>query len=409
MTELEAVYISPRRVLLISILVLWAGMYLTKKIGFLHRFSIPAPVTGGLLCSVLVALINVVWHINLHFDLQLRDFLLLVFFSTIGLSADFKLLFAGGKSLVVLSVLATVFLFLQNLVGILVAYLFEGHPAYGLLGGSVSFAGGHGTGVTYGQLFGELYGLRGSMELAMACATFGLILGGLIGGPLGEKIIAIHELHGPPKQDGQPVETNDDAGVLTNMNGMINAVFVLALCLGGGEILYELLGDAGVTLPRYLPSLFVGIIITNTAGLLGFRKSHGYGNALSLWSDVSLTLFLSMSLMSMNLLGLTAVLRPILVVLFLQVLLIGLFSYFVVFRLVGKDYDAAVITAGFAGLGLGATPVGMANMRAITVKFGASAKAFLVIPLMGAFFIDIINSFVIHVFMWLLGLMGYPA
>jgi ESS family glutamate:Na+ symporter len=185
------------------------------------------------------------------------------------------------------------------------------------------------------------------------------------------------------------------------MDVIINATFVLALCIGIGENIHAWLLENGITMPLYLPSLFVGIIITNVADLLKVKRSERFINAIGLWSDVSLTLFLSMSLMSMQLLVLSDALRPLLILLFLQVIVMVFFAYFVVFRVAGRDYDAAVITAGFAGLGLGATPVGMANMRAITTKYGASAKAFLVIPLLGAFFIDITNAFVIQFFMGL--------
>ena len=190
MEELTIIEVGTRRVLLVSILVLWLGMYLTKKIRFLKEYNIPAPVTGGLICSLVVAILNAFADIQINFDLGLRDMLLLVFFSTIGLSANIRLLIEGGKALLILLFIATGFLFIQNLIGITVASLMEGHPAYELLAGSVSFAGGHGTGITYGKLFAEQYGLEATMELAMACATFGLILGGLVGGPVAKLLIS---------------------------------------------------------------------------------------------------------------------------------------------------------------------------------------------------------------------------
>ena len=401
MTIIEVV---PRQVLELSILVLWLGIYLTKKINFLSDYNIPAPVTGGIICSIFVALLNILFDLQINFDLALRDMLLLIFFSTIGLSANLRLLLDGGKALVLLLIIATGFLFMQNLVGITVAWLVEGHPAYGLLAGSVSFAGGHGTGITYGNLFNKQYGLEGTMELAMACATFGLILGGLVGGPVAKILISKHNLKGPDAESAHTphpdstVSSAIDKG-LVNMDAIINATFVLAICMGAGELVHGWLVSVGITMPLYLPSLFVGIIITNLLDFLKFKPDDRYVNAIGLWSDVSLTLFLSMSLMSMQLLVLSDAFRPLLVVLTLQVLVMAFFAYFVVFRLMGKDYDAAVITSGFAGLGLGATPVGMANMRALTARFGASPKAFLIIPLLGAFFIDIVNVLVIQAYM----------
>lgn len=404
------IIIEPRRVLLISIVVLWIGMILTEKVAWLNRFSIPSAVTGGLLCSVTIALLSVFADIQIAFDLQLRDMLLLIFFSTIGLSANFRLLINGGKDLAILLVLACLFLVLQNSVGLLAASVFDVHGAYGLLAGSISFAGGHGTGITYAGLFAERYGLGGTMEIAMACATFGLILGGLVGGPLTEFIIHRHGLKVPDYTvHAENMGISSEAqglGKVTDMPSIISAIFAITLCLGIGEIIHAQLVDQGVVIPQYLPSLFVGIVITNLSDLIGVKNTASYENALNLWSDVSLTLFLSMSLMGMQLLGLSSALKPILFILILQMSMIGLFAYFVVFRVMGRDYDAAVITAGFTGLGLGATPVGLANMRAITQKFGMSPKAFLVIPLIGAFFIDVVNALILQLFMQLPSISG---
>jgi len=386
------------RVLLLSVCVFWLGVFINSKISFLEKYNIPAPVTGGSICSLLVAIVSLTFGIEITFDLAVRDSLLLIFFTTIGLSANIRLLITGGKSLAILLIVATLFLFGQNLIGITVAYLFEGHPAYGLLAGSVSFAGGHGTGITYGRLFETEFGLANTMELAMACATFGLIFGGIVGGPLAQRLITKHNLEIPEENLGES-GTTSDGSILTNMNGIIDATFVIALCMGIGQVLHHHLTSAGINMPLYLPSLFAGVIVTNIGDLLKVKKTPAYTAAKSLWGDVSLTLFLAMSLMSMQLLGLTAAMRPILIVLLLQVATMVCFAYFVVFRIMGKDYDAAVITAGFAGLGLGATPVGMANMRAVTTKYAHSAKAFLVIPLLGAFFIDIVNAIVLQVYM----------
>jgi len=402
MDELSIIELRPRHVLELSIIVLWLGIYITKKINFLREFNIPAPVTGGLICSLIVALLEVTADIKVNFDLGLRDMLLLIFFSTIGLSANLRLLLEGGKLIFIILLVATIYLVIQNTIGIAVASMTEGHPAYGLLGGSISFAGGHGTGITYGSLFEEQYGLQGGVEIAMACATFGLIFGGLVGGPVAKFLITKHNLSGDVNAPSETPSPQDDSkGSFINMDVIINATFVLAICIGIGETIHTWLTDNGITMPLYLPALFVGIILTNVADLLKVKRSERFINAIGLWSDVSLTLFLSMSLMSMQLLVLSGALRPLLILLFLQVVVMAFFAYFIVFRVAGRDYDAAVITAGFAGMGLGATPVGMANMRAITTRYGASAKAFLVIPLLGAFFIDITNAFVIQFFMGL--------
>ena len=394
---------APLQVLLISSAVLWLGMYLTQRIHFLNRFNIPASVTGGLICSTAIACAEVFLSIQVRFDLVLRDVLLLIFFSTIGLNANFRLLLAGGKSIAILTVAAAVFLVLQDLTGLLAASIFDSHSAFGLLAGSVSFAGGHGTGITYSQLFSESFQINGAMEFSMACATFGLIMGGIVGGPLAEFIIRKDKL-APPSDLITPETSvqNTPQDKLTDMNSVINATFVIAVCLGAGGAIHTSLQDLGATLPAYLPGLFVGIVITNVGSLLKISASENYKNAINLWSDISLTLFLAMSLMSLQLLGLSAALKPLATVLLLQVALIVLVAYFVVYRLMGRNYDAAVITSGFTGLGLGATPVGLANMRAVTEKFGPSPKAFLVIPLIGAFFIDLVNAMILQVFVKLI-------
>ncbi len=400
MDNVSIIEFNARQVLILSIIVLWLGIYLTKRVKFLNEFNIPAPVTGGLICSLVVALLDIAVDIKVNFDLGLRDMLLLVFFSTIGLSANLRLLVEGGKLLLIILVVATIYLVIQNSIGVSVAMLIEGHPAYGLLGGSVSFAGGHGTGITYGVLFEKQYGLKAAVEIAMACATFGLIFGGLVGGPVAKFLITKYNLKGDETKSSEtphPQNVSKDGPV--NMDAIINATFVIAVCIGVGEYIHGWLKTNGITMPLYLPSLFVGIIITNLTDLMKIKRTDRFVNAIGLWSDVSLTLFLSMSLMSMQILILSNALRPLLLVLMLQVVVMALFAYFVVFRIAGRNYDAAVITAGFAGLGLGATPVGMANMRAITTKYGASAKAFLIIPLLGAFFIDITNAFVLKFFM----------
>ena len=400
MDDISIIELGARQVLELSIIVLWLGIFLTKKINFLNDFNIPAPVTGGLICSHIVALLEITADIKVNFDLSLRDTLLLIFFSTIGLSANLRLIIEGGKLLVIILAVATLYLVIQNTIGITVATLVETHPAYGLLAGSVSFAGGHGTGITYGALFTEQFGLNGAVEVAMACATFGLIFGGLVGGPVAKFLIKKHNLKASDEVVTEsPGIDKEIKGNLVNMNEIINATFVLAVCIGVGENIHGWLKASGITMPLYLPSLFVGIVITNVADVFKVNRSKQFVASINLWSDVSLTLFLAMSLMSMQLLVLSDALRPILIVLSLQVVVMAFFAYFVVFRIAGKDYDAAVITAGFAGLGLGATPVGMANMRAITGKYGASAKAFLIIPLLGAFFIDITNALVLQFFM----------
>ncbi len=386
-------------VLMISVLVLFLGMFLTRKIRFLDNNHIPPAVTGGLIVSVGVALLDTLAGVKITFDLALRDVLLLAFFSTIGLSAKLRLLLTGGKALVILIIVSAVFLVLQDVVGVSSALLLGAHPGYGLLAGSVSLAGGHGTAIAWGQVAQEA-GLEGAQEISIAFATLGLIAGGLIGGPIAGRLINKHKLR-PSIETDTPSTSSDAASdgdpwsAMVKLPDVLATIFFLAVCVEVGSLVNRLLFDKGVLLPGFLTSLFVGIVITNLADTFKFRLNQASIDRLG---EISLNLFLSMSLMSMQLVILANAMGPILLVMIMQMLVITLFVMFVVFRLMGRDYDASVITAGFAGLGLGATPVAIANMSAITSRYGPSPKAFLIVPLIGAFFIDILNAATIKVF-----------
>jgi ESS family glutamate:Na+ symporter len=382
-------------VLIIGILVWFLGNYITERIHFLKDNNIPSAVTGGLICSLIVAAIYVLADLQVVFDMRIRDLMLLVFFTTIGLSAKIKLLQAGGKALAILLLVASVFLVIQNVTGVLLVYLLGHHPAYGLFGGSVSFAGGYGTAIAWGNIAEEA-GLMSAREIGIAFATFGLIAGGLLGGPIGERLIRKNNLARQRDTAAEDAQATEELLVKPVSTGSILAtVLILALCVELGDLVNRLLFSRGVTLPGFLTAMMCGIIITNSADALKVELNT---RAIERFGEISLQLFLSMSLMSMQLWVLAQAVGPILLVLSAQVLVMTLFAVVIVFRVMGRDYDASVIAAGFTGLGLGATPVGIANMNAITSKYMPSPKAFLVIPLVGAFFIDIVNALIIKYF-----------
>jgi ESS family glutamate:Na+ symporter len=395
MPNIEVLSVGPGRVLVISIVVLYLGFYLNKKIKFLEENYIPPSVTGGILCSIVIAIIYKTSNLEINFDLQLRDLLLLVFFSTIGLSANFRTLASGGKALIVLSGIAFVFLIIQDLTGIGIAKLFGAHPGYGLMAGSISFAGGHGTAIAWGGE-AEKAGLEGAAAVGIIFATFGLIAGGILGGPIAKRLINKNKLDKPGITTDLPQQTTKkeivQAETLQDTLGML---LVLSICVIAGHSINEFLFSKNVLVPGFLTSMFVGIIITNS---LDFTKNNLYSPAINRVNEVSLNIFLTMSLMSMQLWVLAGAAAPVIIALFLQMLVMALFAAIIVFRFMGKDYDAAVITAGFIGLGMGATPVAIANMTEVTRRFGPSAKSFLVVPLVGAFFIDIFNAIVIKGF-----------
>jgi ESS family glutamate:Na+ symporter len=396
------VELVPVQVLVLSIVVLWVGGAVTRRIPLLLRFSIPIAVTGGLLCSILVALLDVLADVRVGFDLTTRDTLLLVFFSTIGLSAKVRLLREGGRTLAVLAAVTPLFLLAQNAVGVSIAELTGTHWGYGLIAGSVSLAGGHGTALTWGQV-AEDAGLGDAMSLGLAFATLGLICGGLVGGPIARRLIRIHSLSPsesqPESLTSAPAEPAEDEPVSVTSRQVIRTIFLLAICVGVGAQLNRWLGAGGVMLPGFLTSMGVGILLTNAADL---RRAPVDREVVDLFNQVSLHLFLAMSLMSMQLTQLAGAFGVVALVLVAQVALAFVFASVVVYRLCGRDYDAAVIASGFAGLGLGATPVGVANMNAVTGRFGPSPKAFLVVPLVGAFLLDIINAFVIQTYIQVL-------
>ena len=382
--------------LILCILVLFLGNFLTERIRLLKNYNIPTAVTGGLLCSTVIGLIFWWWDLKISFDMAVRDKLLLAFFTTIGLTAKFRVLKSGGKALGLLVAVAAVFLVVQDVTGVLLVKLLGGHPAYGLFGGSISFAGGYGTAIAWGEV-AEKAGLARAQELGIACATFGLIAGSLLGGPIAKRLISLHDLR-PADRETTEAESKTDASEEEGTN-RINAVpgtlLALGICFEVGDLVNRLLFSTGVMLPGFLTAMLSGIVLTNVADALKIRLNEP---AINLASDVSLQLFLGLSLMSIQIWTLSNAMGPILFVLLGQVTVMTVFAIFVVLRVMGRDYDACVMSAGFAGLGLGATPVAIANMNAITEKYGPSPKAFLVIPLIGAFFIDVLNAVVIKFF-----------
>lgn len=380
-----------------SIIVLFIGMYLNKKIRVLGENYIPPAVTGGLIFSTGVALLYAFGDIQLEFDMRARDLLLLVFFSTVGLSARLRVLAAGGKALVVMVVIAAVFLILQDVTGVVLSMLTGNHPGYGLMGGSVSFAGGHGTAIAWGAQ-AEAAGLEDASEVGIAFATFGLIAGGLMGGPIAKYLMNKNGISGPGTEDMEtPAASQEESPAVQGdtLFNVLRTLLILAVCVSVGDTVNRWLFSGGVLLPGFLTSMGVAILITNIIDMANRPLSKGVVDG---FGEVSLNVFLSMSMMSIQLWALGSGAGAIMLVLIAQVLVMTFFAAFIVFRVMGRDYDAVVMAAGFTGLGLGATPVAIANMDAVTLRYGPSPKALLVIPLIGAFFIDLLNATIIKIF-----------
>jgi len=391
------VELEPRTTLIIAILVLFLGRFLNDRIRVFRDYNIPEPVTGGLLASLFVGLLYWLADVEISFDMANRDMLLVVFFTTIGLSSRLEVLKKGGRSLAVLLALAVGYLFIQNLVGIGVAQLSGGPGALGLLTGSVSLSGGHGTAIAWAPTFASDHGLPFAMEIGLACATFGLIFGGLVGGPIARFLVWKNKL--TPDEEGElTVGFRYKEHEIIDVDGILRVLLIIAIAIGLGVEMNDLLESWGLMLPDFVACLFAGIILTNTVPrfLPKYQWPSNGSHSLALVSDLSLGLFLSMSLMSLQLWMLAGLAGPMLILLAVQVVLICTFTILIVFRVLGANYEAAVICSGYAGLALGATPTAIANMTAVTKSLGPAPRAFVVVPLVGAFFIDLANAMVIN-------------
>ena len=388
----------------LGIIVLFIGKRVNDAVGFLREFSIPEPVTGGLIASVLIALLYLASDIEVHFDLGARDVLLVYFFTTIGINASLKDLLSGGKPLVILLTITISYMFLQNLTGITVASLFDLPAAVGMLGGTVSLIGGHGTAIAWAPRIAEDYSISNAMEIGIACATFGLILASLMGGPIAKYLIKRHKLE-PEKVEPVDVGVSETAAGKQGINHLdfLDAILAIHICAIFGVLINSGLEDLGLKLPLFVTCLFAGILITNLVPKSYPRISGmvwpSRKPAIALIAEVSLGTFLAMSLMSMQLWTLVDLAGPIFTILGAQFVIAVSLTLFVVFPLMGRNYDAAVVCAGFGGISLGSTPTAMANMSAVTQRYGASHLAFIIVPLVCAFFIDLINALLIPFFL----------
>ena len=381
--------------LLVAIVVLFAGRLLVARVGWLARFSVPAPVVGGVLIAIVLAVADGFASTRVSFDMRLKDPLLLAFFTTVGLAADARMLVKGGPRLFIFLLVATVYILIQNAIGLVAARAMDLHPVVGLLGGSITLTGGHGTGGAYATRFGETMNLQGAMELTMACATAGLVIGGLLGGPLAEYLIRRHRLSGPA--EAAPEEATPTAAATTEdpvtATSFLNALFVILLCLAGGQLLAHLMEGKGLILPDFLFCLLLGVLVRNLLPLTRFRLSEA---SVDLLGSTALSLFLVMALMSMKLLDLVNLAGPLLLILALQTVAMAAYAVFVTFRVMGRTYDAAIMTAGHVGFAMSSTAAALAIMKAVTGRSGPSPLAFLIVPMVGAFFIDITNAFIIQ-------------
>ena len=392
--------------LIAATLVLLLGKFLVKKIRILRDFNIPEPVAGGLIAALVLFVLHQMYGVSFKFEKPLQDAFMLIFFASIGLSADFSRLKAGGLPLVIFTLVVGFFIVVQNAVGVGLATILGLDPLIGLMTGSVTLTGGHGTAGAWGPTFEKEYGVMGATTLGMAAATFGLVFGGLIGGPVARRLIN--------RQGRKPISTeeipnentsdnNDDIFEKAHRQRLItadNAVETLAMfaaCLAFAEIMDSYDKQYLIDLPKFVWCLFFGVILRNV--LTSAFKINMFDRAIDVFGNASLSLFLAMALLNLKLWELTGMAGPVAIILAVQVVVMILYATFVTYMVMGRDYDAAVLSAGHCGFGLGATPTAVANMQSITQTFGSSHKAFLIVPMVGAFFVDIVNVIILSGFL----------
>ncbi len=387
----------------IGIIVFFVGMKLGARVAFLRAYNIPEPVTGGILAALAAFALYSLTGVEIQYELETRDRLLVYFFTAIGLNARLSDLWSGGRPLVILLVLTLAYIVIQNVVGVATAQAIGQPGAVGVLAGSASLIGGHGTAIAWAPEVATTYGVSGALEIGIASATIGLVLASLLGGPIAKYLLTRH--HIPDSEHdglivGIPHEKEDTEKI--NHISVMAVILVLHIAIIIGFVVNEALEEMGVKLPLFVASLLVAIILSNTVPPL-FPKLHwpARTRALAIVSDFSLGLFIAMSLMSMQLWDVADIAGPLMIVLAVQVIAAVLFILFVLFPLMGRDYLATVLSAGFAGFALGATPTAIANMAAVTKSHGPAPTAFIILPLVGAFFVDITNAFVIPLFLGL--------
>ena len=406
----------------IAALSLMVGMVLTRKVAFLQRFCIPSPVSGGIIFSLITLALYGWFHVEVSFDDKLKDVFMLAFFTSVGFQSDLKVIKQGGKALVVMLVLLVVIIALQNLMPMGITKLMGVDPLVGIAAGSVSMTGGHGTAGGFASVL-EGMGLQSAATIGMAAATFGLISGSMLGGPLAEFIIRkklTHEQMQPKDAEIDPAMAgieSDEASpagrekrISSNeqeFQQYAKASYWILLVMAGGTILSWLLAKTGVTFPTYFGALILAAIVRNTIGFVRYKDDGEWVRADKLLDmdriisvgNICLSLFLGMAMISLKLWELQSLALPLIVILVSQVLMLALFVYFVAFPLLGRDYDAAVLCSGICGFGLGATPNAMANMSAVCYKYRYTVKPFLIVPIIGAMFADLINTGMITLFL----------
>ncbi len=394
-------------------LALVLGMCLTRRVKWLQRFCIPSPVSGGIVFSIVSLMLYKLWNVELVFDGTLKDVFMLVFFTSVGFQSNLKVLRRGGSTLLLMLGVLALIIVVQNVLPLGIAWLMDVNPLVGMAAGSISMAGGHGTAGGFSAVL-EGMGLSGAGTIAMAAATFGLIMGSVTGGPLAERLIrtkltAEHlepkDYEVDPAMAGLESDEASPAGRAKHISSneqefqqYAKATYALLIVVAAGSLMSWLLQQTGVTFPTYFGALIVAAIVRNVAEACKLTPKMELDKIVSV-GNICLSVFLGMAMVSLKLWELESLALPLVVMLVAQVVAMVLIAYFVAFNMLGRDYDAAVLVAGICGFGLGATPNAMANMSAVCYKYHYSVKPFLIVPIIGAMFVDLINTGFITMFL----------
>ncbi|MDO4683904.1 MAG: sodium/glutamate symporter [Lautropia sp.] len=380
------------------------GRFLVLRVNWLARYSIPEAVVGGILFAAVITALRMGAGVQVNFDTTLLTPLNVMFFTTVGLSADARALMKGGRMLALFLVVVSGSLLLENGIGYALARLFDLHPANGLVTGSIALAGGHGTAAAWGSKFVEERNIQGVVELGIAAATYGLVVGGVLGGPFASWLMRRHQIHGTAHATPSDGPTPDTAQTDTTdqplaMSTLIETLLLVFVSMAVGFTLYQSFGQDAFTLPSFIWALVVGVVLRNLFSLTGLYRMSD--QALDTIGTLSLSLFLAMIIMTLKLWELVDLAGPVLVILVTQSVALLAWCAFVTFRVMGRNYDAVLLATGQLGFGLGSTATAMVNVQAVTHRHGHSPLAFLLIPVMGAFLIDLVNALTIQGFLML--------
>ena len=379
----------------LAVVVLLFGSWLKKKVRFLNKYCVPAPVVGGLIYAVIMFVLYTYGVVEISYDETIKNICMVIFFTSVGFQANIRILKKGGVSLIIFLVIVVGMIFAQNGLAILIAKLMGLDPMIGLCTGSIPMVGGHGTSGAFGPIL-EDFGITGATTLCTAAATFGLVGGSLMGGPLGEALIR--------KKDLLKTMENEDPAVLVEegkkhhrqVSMYAAATYQLAIAIGVGTVISWLLSKTGMTFPVYIGAMIVAAFMRNFGEMTGKLTIHmGEINDIG---GICLSIFLGIAMITLKLWQLANLALPMVFLLFAQLLLMFIVARFVVFNLMGRNYDAAVLAAGTCGFGMGATPNAMANMQVLSEKYGPSVKAYILVPIVGSMFADFLNSLIITLF-----------